>query len=171
MVPPIYPAPKVEHDGLAELPVLDQKGKSGHVHMFMALLHRLYERFGRYHNIRCRIHDMHLYRRVGLGKVEGWTRFWLNFLVRHGCFLCSTNSERSSEDDSKQNYTGEEKVGRICTRAIAYVGKAGMAKNTINYERGESDVEDEHLDRNVFFDRGCTAGLIDKPMQAGRLPI
>ena len=51
------------------------------------------------------------------------------------------------------------------------MGKAGIAKDTINYERGKSDVEDEHLDRNVFFDRGYTAGLIDKPMQAGRLPI
>ena len=47
MVPPVLPASQVEHDGFAQLLVLDEKSEGGHVHGFMALLYGFNKGFRR----------------------------------------------------------------------------------------------------------------------------
>ena len=67
MVPPVFPAAKVEHEGLALLFVLHEKSERGHVHLFMAFLDRLHEGPGGNDNICCGVYDVYIYTVVAFG--------------------------------------------------------------------------------------------------------
>ena len=83
MVPPVFPAPKVKHDGFAQLLVLDQKSKGRHVHVFVAILDGFDEGFGRNDNVSRGVDDGHFHRRVGFGEVQGRVRLWFDLIACH----------------------------------------------------------------------------------------
>lgn len=101
MVPPVFPASKVEHDGFAQLLVLDQEGKGGHVHVFMPILYRLNEGFRRHDDIGGGINNGHFHCRVGLEEIQGRVRHRFDLVTWHDNCL-TLNQDESMTDFYKR---------------------------------------------------------------------
>ena len=81
MVPPVFSAAKVEHEGLALWFILHQEGECGHVHGFMALLNRLHKGPGWYNDVGSGIYDVYVYTGVAFGKIERGRCLWFDVLI------------------------------------------------------------------------------------------
>ena len=80
MVPPVFSATKVEHDGLALFLVFDQEGEGGHVHGLMAFLDRLHESPGWDDDICGGVYNGDVYTVVAFRQIEGGCCLWFDVL-------------------------------------------------------------------------------------------